>query len=195
MVDRQRRSSVCHAKLQSGFTLVEIIVGIVVSAVALTFLSTLFFSNAGRSAEPILQIRAAEFGQALLEEILAKPFDENTPVGGVPACSTLGTGTATDCTAEASFDELEARSAFDDVDDYDRYCGGTFPLSDASGAPLSGVGQPFENYLMQICVTYDGDFDGVGNDGNVGAKLITVEISLPPGVGAPLVFSAYKGNY
>lgn len=180
-----------------GFTLVEIIVGIVVSAIALTFLTSLFFTNAGRSVEPIIQIRGAEFGQALLDEILSKRFDELTPVGGVPACSTLATNPATDCTSEAAFDEGESRDQFDDVDDYDIYCGATGPLIDANNNNLSAPGQRFENFAMEICVTYDGDYDGTGNDADIRAKLITVEITAPPGsgLGAPMVFSAYKGNF
>lgn len=174
------------AKSQSGFTLVEVIVGIVVSAIALTFLSTLFFSNAGRSAEPIIQIRAAEFGQALLEEIISKRFDEATPVGGVPACTTT-------CTAESAFgQEGETRDEFDDVDDYHDYCSPVALRDSRDQTPPD-----FTGFLMSVCVTYDGDYDGTGNDGDTRAKLITVEITAPPGsgLGAPIAFSAYKGNY
>lgn len=179
----------------SGFTLIEIVVGIVVSAIALTLLSVLFFSNAGRSVEPILQIRAAEFGQALLDEILAKKFDQKTPVGGVPACNP--------CTPPANFgpDASESRATFNDVDDYNTYCGGS-DLIDAFGTDLSVAGGPFQNFTMSVCVIYDSNYDGVGDGAGsqVGAtaKLITVKIYPPGGAGlggAPITFSAYRGNY
>lgn len=171
-----------------GFTLIEIVVGIVVSAIALTFLATLFFSNANRSVEPILQIRAAEFGQALMDEILSKRFDETTPLGGVPACTT--------CSAAAGFNDGESRDEFDDVDDYNVYCAGFGDLYDAQNTNLSAPGEPFEGYQMRVCVDYDGDFDGAA-DTDINAKLITVEILLPSGAGLgdPMVFSAYRGNF
>lgn len=182
---------------QAGFTLVEVVIGIVVAAIALAFITSLFFSNAGRSVEPVLQIRAAEFGQALMDEIIAKPFDEQTPLGGVPACDP--------CTPFANFgaDAAETRSNFDDVDDYDNYCGSPGPLIDSFGVDISSnTGDPFFGYRMEVCVTYDSDYDGI-NDGaaaHVGAvaKRIRVDIYPPTGAGmggTPITFSAYRGNY
>lgn len=171
---------------QTGFTLVELVVGIVVMAVALTVLSTVFFSSAGRSVEPMLQIRAAEFAQALMDEILAKPFDETTPLGGIPAC--------TGCTASAGFgSDGESRGNYDDVDDYHDSCGSPIAISNALGNPVDH----FANYSMEVCVSYDGDYDGVA-DNNTNAKLIVVTIYLPQGAGLDnnqLQLSAYKGNY
>lgn len=201
MCDSPSRSLTVSSRAQTGFTLVEIIVGIVVSAIALTFMTTLFFANPSRSVEPILQIRAAEFGQALMDEILAKRFDEATPLGGVPACSALTIA----CTAEAGFgpDGAETRDQFDDVDDYHTYCGAPGDLIDAQGNNLSNtsqpsaVGHPFPNYQMEVCVYYDGDFSGALSDGDTRAKFIEVEITAPSGsgLGAPIVFHAYRGNF
>jgi MSHA pilin protein MshD len=170
--------------LQQGFSLVELIVGLVLMAVALTYLTSLFFSNPGRSVEPLLQIRAATFGSAVMEEILAKKFDELTPEGGVPAC--------TSCSVTLG-SESETRDGYDDVDDYNDSCGSPIPLTDALGNTPTN----FANYSMEVCVIYDGvGFDGVA-DTNTNAKLITVNIYLPAGagLGPSIVFSAYKGNY
>lgn len=169
---------------QYGFTLVELIVGLVVMSVALTFLTTLFFSNPGRSVEPLLQIRAATFGSALMDEILSKKFDELTPEGGVPACEVCSTTLGSDS---------ESRDSYDDVDDYSDSCGNPIPLANSLGNPIAN----FNNYLMEVCVIYDGvNFDGVA-DGNTNAKLITVNIFLPAGagLGSSITFTAYKGNY
>jgi MSHA pilin protein MshD len=169
-----------------GFTLIELVVGIVVMAVALTLLATLFFSTAGRSVEPMLQIRAAEFGQALMEEILAKPFDETTPLGGLPACTV--------CTASGSFgSDGESRANYDDVDDYHDSCGSPTAIVNALGTPVDN----FSGYSMEVCVSYDGDFDGVA-DASINAKLIVISIFLPAGAGLDnnrLQLAAYKGNY
>lgn len=167
----------------SGFSLIELVVGLVLMGVALTLLTTVFFGNAGRSVEPLLQIRAATFGGALMEEILSKKFDELTPEGGIPACTAC---------SPVMGSESETRDLYNDVDDYNDSCGSPIPLTDALGNSPPN----FNSYQMEVCVIYDGDYDGL-EDSNVSAKLITVYIYLPSGagVGAPITFAAYKGNY
>ncbi|MEE8057810.1 MAG: prepilin-type N-terminal cleavage/methylation domain-containing protein [Pseudomonadales bacterium] len=171
---------------QAGFTLIEVVVGIVVMAIALTLLTTVFFTDPGRSVRPMLQIRAAEFGQSLMDEILSKKFDEATPLGGLPAC-TVGT-----CTASGSFgSESESRFEYDDVDDYHDYCTAQV-IEDAQGNNPPN----FAGFQMSVCLIYDGDYDG-GSDADINAKLITVKIYLPsdPGLVNPIQFSAYRGNF
>ncbi|MCP3908392.1 MAG: type II secretion system protein [Oceanicoccus sp.] len=179
------------AKRAAGFTLVELVVGIVVMAIALTLLTSVFFSSAGRSVEPILQIRAAEFGQALMGEVLSKKFDHLTPEGGVPAC--------TACTASGAFgpDGGENRLQYNDVDDYHSYCGDPGDLADNVDVVDARNETPpnLAGYKMKVCVNYD-NFDG-GGTANINGKLIRVFIYPPAGAGLsdPIVFSAYKGNY
>lgn len=183
---------------QGGFSLIEIVVGIVVSAIALSFLSTLFFANAGRSVEPLLQIKAAEFGQALMDEILSKSFDELTPAGGVPACTT--------CSAQGGFDDGEARADFDDVDDYNTYCNATAPyepLVDSLGNTISQNSDDIlYRYAMSVCVDYDNNFDGSFDTGaphtSPVAKLIVIDIYPTAGAGlggSPITFTAYRANF
>ncbi len=189
-----------------GFTLIELVVGIVVMAIALTFMINIFFTNPGRSVEPLLQIRAAEFGQALMEEILSKKFDDTTPLGGIPACTVctpsnqLGPEDGGGSPARTDNDE-DSRAIFNDVDDYNIYCGDEtantgWPVSDAFGnAPTD-----FDRFRMRVCVGYDGDLNGTVNEGGAGdinAKLITVDVFAPQvgGLGDAIQFNAYKGNY
>jgi len=194
MIVRAASQSVSCAK---GFTLIELVAAIVLMAVALTFMISLFFANPGRSVEPLLQIRAAEFGQALMEEILAKPFDQATPLGGIPACAGLA------CTASGSLgNEGAVRASYNDVDDYHSYC-----LDDGSGAPgwpiINALGdepEDFDRFRMRVCVGYDDDYDGTINEAGVDvdrAKLIRIEIYAPQvgGLASAIVFSAYRGNY
>ena len=169
---------------QTGFTLIEVVMGIVVMSIALTFIAPLFFSDPGRSVRPIIEIRAAEFGQALMDEILSKKFDENTPVGGVPAC--------TACTATMGADAGETtRADYDDVDDYNDYCNPQ-SLENVFGNEPDN----FENFTMSVCVFYDDNYDGLEN-GSVRAKLISIEISPPAGanLGGPITLSAYRSNF
>ena len=174
---------------QSGFSLIELVVGLVVAAIALTYLSVVFFANPSRSVDPLLQIRAAEFGQSLMDEILAKPYDELTPLGGVPPCSP--------CTPAANFgpEGAETRASYNDVDDYHSYCDSSEPYQAIEDA-FGNLPTDFDNYQMSVCVVYDGDFDGTA-DNNENAKLITVDV-YPPVVGGPrqaITIKAYRGNF
>ena len=173
---------------QSGATLIELVASMVILAIALTLLSTTFFGQPLRSVDPLLQMRAAELGLALVDEVLSKRFDETSPVGGVPVC--------TSCTAPGSLgaESGESRASFDDVDDFNAYCGSIFSVTNALGTALA----TFSNYGMTICVSYDGNYDG-SPDSDVNAKLILVDVYPPAssgnGYGTAIRFSAYRGNY
>ncbi|WP_427980905.1 type IV pilus modification PilV family protein, partial [Agarivorans sp.] len=65
-------------RVAAGFTLIELIVGIVVMAIALVVISSFLVPQARRSIEPVYQFRAAELGSSLMNEILSKSFDEQS---------------------------------------------------------------------------------------------------------------------
>ena len=106
-----------------GFTLIEIIIGIVVIAIVTLVVTAGMGPLFRQSVDPWQQVRAAELGQSLMNEIMARRFDDNN-VGnvrcgeGAVSC----TNTPTDCdgpgnplpNAEAG----ETRQTFDDVDDF-----------------------------------------------------------------------------
>lgn len=154
-------------------------VGITLIAIVAALLVNLVYPAWRQSAEPLVQQRAAALAQSLMEEILSKRFDELTPDGGVPPC--------TPCSSSLGSDG-ETRASFDDVDDYNDYCASSVAVTDADGSSLSG----YDSYRMRICVSYDGNYDGV-DDTDQAAKRITVTIT--PGSLAPIVFSAYRANF
>lgn len=95
-----------------GFTLVELIVLIVVVAVALVGVLIVFQTAVRSSADPQVQKQALAVAEALLDEILLNSYD------ALP-----GTG---------------ARANYDDVDDYNGYstAGG---IVDINGAAVPGL--------------------------------------------------------
>jgi MSHA pilin protein MshD len=129
-------------KRMIGFTLIETVIFIVVVAVGLAGILSLFVQNTHSSAEPYVRERALAVAHAYMDEIMAKRFDENTPIGGGcvetgssscsgycaalsdPVCvqSTCRLQAAGNCVPRASMSgiatEEGARSAYDDVDDY-----------------------------------------------------------------------------
>lgn len=175
----------------AGFTLVEIIVGIVISGSAIAMLATLILPLFARSVEPIFYIRSAEFAQALIDDALAKPFDELTPQGGTPAC-TICTPVAS-LGAETADGEI-ARNNFDDFDDYNLFCDAAYPVQDIFGTNLN-LTNDYANYTFTACVVYDGGYDGGAADTVVSqAKRLDVTVNPPPPA-LPVSFSAYRANY
>ncbi|HEX5793700.1 MAG TPA: prepilin-type N-terminal cleavage/methylation domain-containing protein, partial [Rheinheimera sp.] len=121
-------------KASRGVTLIELIVGIVVLAIALSIITAILGPLYIKSADPWHQVRAAELGHSLMNEILGKSFDENSNrSGGLLRCDEDGAEncscTATEvvlafyrCTAGSDYFVFgpngETRSQFNDVDDY-----------------------------------------------------------------------------
>jgi MSHA pilin protein MshD len=83
-----------------GFTLIEIIVTIVVLAIAGTTLLSVFTSTARTSADPMIQQQAISIAEAYMEEILLKNFSD-------PQDEETG-----------SREDVETRASYDDVQDY-----------------------------------------------------------------------------
>lgn len=166
-----------------GFTLIELLVSIVVLGIALTSLSVGLFNASRGSADPVVAMRAAELGQAYLEEILAKRFDENTDAGGVVRCNEP---TQPVCSATLGSDAGETRASFDDVDDYQGVTDN--PPVDAMGA----VRPLYSDYRVTISVSYaDAEIGLVA--GSEDAKRIEVSVYSP--LNDVFVFSAYRGNF
>jgi len=172
-----------------GFTLIELIIGIVMFAIALSIITALIAPQAKKSAEPIVALRASEFGQSLMNEIQSKSFDEHSDRSApFKRCGEISIG-AEACTAPADFgvDNSETRTSYNDVDDYIALS--NQPITNSLGEVLS----QYSDFNLVITVQYDSDFNELTiNDGTT-FKRITIEVTSP--LGEVYGFSAYKGNY
>ncbi|MBT0586877.1 type IV pilus modification PilV family protein [Alteromonas oceanisediminis] len=190
--------------VQHGFTLIELIAGIVVFGVALAIVTSLVASQSRRSIDPIWQVRAVELGHSLLNEISAKPFDENSdPLGGTTRCNE-----ATPCTSSGQLgpDGAETRANFDDIDDYHGLDVESAAITNSLNETLqSPNGALYQGFRAQVSVFYDDNTDGFNDDdadgdgtpdsGNVigNTKLIRIIITTPGGDAVPI--SLYAVNY
>ena len=100
---------------QSGFTLIELIIFIVVVAAGLAGILSVMNTVVKSSADPMVRKQTLAIAESLLEEILLKEYQD--PPGG-------DTGTV--------------RAQFDDVDQYNGFstAGG---IQDVLGAPVAGL--------------------------------------------------------
>jgi MSHA pilin protein MshD len=167
----------CFRKHQRGATLIELVMTIVIISVAIAGVVGAFSLIAGRSADPLNQTRAVALSQLYLDEILAKQFADESPVGGGAVnaakadCSNIGA-------------DGESRSTFNDVDDYDILDNDSPQNSEKD--PLSG----YSNFRVSVSVQCAGTEVGLAQDQ---AKRIDITITDPSGNN--YLFSAYRGNF
>lgn len=111
-----------------GFTLIELIVLLVVSAIAFGTLFGVFAGTLARSADPLLREQAVAIAQGYLEEALLKDYQDPDQ-------------------AETGCEEAN-RSDYDDVPDY-ACVNDTNGARDLFGASLPGL----QAYNVQVSVT------------------------------------------
>jgi len=169
-----------------GFTLIELIIGIVVLSISLSIVSTLISPAEEKSADQILQVKAAELGQSFLNDISSRAFDHNSDMaGGRLRCGEAKLdGSANPCSSVLGPEVGEdSRDLFNDVDDFNGY-----ELKvNAQGESLH---TSYTNFEIDVVVEYDGLSLGLA-DGN--AKLITVTITTP--LGTEIKFATHKANF
>jgi len=72
---------------QSGVTLVELILSMVIISIALTGVMTVMNLTVSHSADPVVNHQAVAIAEACMEEVLLEPFASlaNCSLGGVPS--------------------------------------------------------------------------------------------------------------
>lgn len=125
----------------SGFTLIELVMTIIILSFAALVVSS-SITSLTHSSDPMLREQATALAQALMDEIMAKKWDENSPNGGNPPICTSesqnqgaraslnnicahngGACLTAPCASALGLDSGETanandRTAWDDVDDY-----------------------------------------------------------------------------
>lgn len=171
------KSTQCREK-QHGVTLVELVISIVIISIAMVAMMNSFSLSMSHSADPLWRTKTLKLGQLYLDEILAKKYDELTPIGGLPfvsspSCASLGP------------DGSETRASYDDVDDY-------HGITDVAPSSLTtALDSTYANYRISITVACDGG--DVNASGGTHAKIITVVVTPPDQ--SSISFAAYKGNF
>lgn len=178
------RSNISH----KGFTLIELVIGIVVFSIAMTMVFSVIIPRSQDSIDPIYQVRAAKLASALMSEISSKAYDENSnPSLGLGPCG--GASNPDNCSSTLGPEEgASQRNLFDDVDDYHGFSIDGLLLNDNSAK----YADLYANFKLNVAVIYDGNYDGA-SDSSTNAKLITVTVTMPNN--ESVSFASYRGNY
>lgn len=196
-----RSVSLCNKN--TGFTLVELVIGIVVLAIALVAMSTLLISQSKDAIEPIHRLRASQLGQSIIQNIVSRAYDEKSDHnGGIYRCGeiwgdsnlwfdgtswqTTGTPSIVSCTNSANYgiDAGEVAGEHYNFNDVDDFIESDYVSAVQYGNVLGeSLASEMQNYAVKIDVTpYNSVF-----------KEITVTIKTP--TNEEIKFAALKGNY
>lgn len=179
-------------KFSTGFTLIEVIIGIVVFAISLSIIIQLILPTERNSADQIHQIKAAQLGQALLDDIMSRSFDENSDrAGGAIRCDSAGNIACSNILGPDAGENR--RSQYDDVDDFNGYTAAIDSID-------TGLARGYNSFNILVNVVLLNDSELVDElnltnalAGNQLAKRITVTVTTP--LGTAIAFTAYKTNF
>ncbi|MFT6985091.1 MAG: MSHA pilin protein MshD [Psychromonas sp.] len=206
--------------MNKGFTLVELVVGIVVLAIAMVGMNTMLVSQSKDALEPLYRLRASQLGQNIMEDILTRSYDQKSDhSGGYYRCGeiwgdanlwfdgtawqTAGTPTAVPCTAIIDYGPDGAHSDGGEKPDPINLNEQKHPtfndvddfvLTDFISAVNYGdvVGNPLTAQYNNYAVKIAVRADSTSLAGTT-MKRIDVTIKTPSD--EEIVFSALKGNY
>ena len=160
--------------IQTGFSLIELVMSIVIISLALTSVLMLMNRTAVASADPMIRTQVASVAQSYLEEIMLREYQD-------PDGNEVG----------------ENRSTYDDVDDYHNITNngcltttGACPLGscacDQNGDPI----EQLKGYAIQVTITSDDmTFAGLNT---VTAQRIDVTVTHTSSISTTL--TAYRAS-
>jgi MSHA pilin protein MshD len=163
----------------TGFSLIELVVGMLVISIAIVMMTSMFFPQADRSVESLHRMRSAELAHSVMNEIWGKRYDQQTnPNGGVPACNT---GTPLVSCSSTLGPDGEGRDDYNDVDDYNGLNINSLMFN--SSQTYAAV---YINFGLSVEVSY---VDATTQ----AAKLISVNVTTPSN--EVIKYQAVRSNY
>lgn len=200
---------------QTGFTLIETVLFILVLGIALGGITLMFIESSTNSNFPYQQQRALAIANSYMDEIFHKRWDENTPIGGgcvetgtsycsnfcsslpFPHCKQCATGllaclpaavATADCSSGVNCGpDGETRVRFDDIDDYNGHS--ATPPENAEGDPITD----YAGYAVTVTVSHpSSSWNGIpARD----VKQIDVTVTTPSPGNESYTLRAYRVNY
>ncbi|WP_417614485.1 type IV pilus modification PilV family protein [Oceanisphaera sp.] len=109
-----------HSAKQTGLSLVEFVLGLVILAIVLVGVG-IFFSSQHRQLDPVFQFRAVSLAEALTEQIWSVKYDDNNNPSVQERCGI--TPSVIGCINTSSLASTANIKDFTVVDDFNLWCG------------------------------------------------------------------------
>lgn len=193
--------------VQRGFTLIEMIITIVIFAVAMVILSRFLLPQIALSAEPHYQARAAALANAMMTEILARKFDANSDDNGEQIrCDDTQDlqGKVISNPCSISLTSPIDRQQFATVDDYiGCWQGKSANCKNGNGRELSNavgdvIADDYSHFTVTVTVFYDNNLTNFSNPTTVVVvphNYKRINMVIDSGRYGRYQFAAYRGNY
>ena len=161
------------SKMDNGFSLLELIITILIISLGAGILYS-YMEAIIRSPEPTLRERALALATGLMDEIVAKKWDENSPLGG---------GNTTSPSSTLGPDPGETgRTRYDDVDDYNGFTeSDTFTDQAGNSFNVEGVSREVTvDYIADSSTAIDAS-SPPSSATSTNTKRIVVKVTTPGG--------------
>lgn len=172
----------CPLREESGFTLIEVIVFIVIVSVGLAGVLAAFNTAVKSSGDPMINSQILRLAEATMQEVLQKQY-QNDPSDPANGSSTLGCTPTTTPTCRVN--TPADRANYNDVDDYNGFAQTGITQLDGT-TPVSGLG----SYSVAIAV--DKTTATLGGITTPNVKKITVTASNGS---QSIALSGYRTSY
>lgn len=157
-------------RVQSGTTLIELIIAIVVASVMLGGIMTAYSNVTARSADPMISQQSVLAAKAIMEEILLKPYFD--PANTSDPCPSPNPG---------------GRSSFDNVCDYHGYS--SDPIVDHQENSIPELNE----YSVSVTVVPAAGVNALGSIPSADALRVQVTVNNP--LARPVTLTAWRACY
>ncbi|WP_124948897.1 type IV pilus modification PilV family protein [Sulfuriferula thiophila] len=178
----------CTIKRQSGVSLIELIIFIVIVSTAVAGVLAVMNVTTQHSADPMLRKQAQAIAESLLEEIELQPFttcDPNDATASTGTCTTTPEAMGPDVNPDTGVTETRYDSAnqFDNVNDY---AGFTMTgINDITNTPIGGLG----SYTATVAIATDGASFGLAS-----GQVLKIDVTVTRGNDS-LTLTGYRFQY
>ena len=175
-----------------GVTLLELVVTIVVITLGAGVLYS-YIASVNRSPEPVLRQRLVALAEGMMEEIVAKRWDERTKIGGGALCTTEGNPVCPGPMASTTLgldpgENISNRATLDDLDDYDGLTeSNTFVDQEGRTTTIQGASLQVSVCYIPSSATAISSTSPLCSTSSTNTKRIVVSVSGPGGEKMELV--------
>ena len=190
---------------QSGFTLVELIMFVVIVSIGVAGILSVFYVTTQKSADPAARKQLIAIAEAILEEVELMPFTCRDPDDATASDASVALagnncvngGTMEAMGPEAGETRYHATTPFDNVNDYNGF--------DTATATPAGIIDPSQTlagpagYRAVVAVTAQALATGgnqiAANDGNGFAQSLLINVTVTSPRGDSITLSGYRTRY